>query len=477
MANFILARPKDDGTFTGTNGTTAAGLGTSNMIDARVRNVTRFTDLTDVIMTYDTGQTLSSFEDFRTAWIGYSNLTPYRNQLRYPNLTSGWTHTNTSYNAIPKRPWWSLTAGSAGVAEYYASQTTDVPFDGTSGWSGIVEGYYGTGSGDDGTNEMDAVLSIVVGTGADGPDNWVRFGIYHGVALVFGVDWDGTNVAAAEGTETVAAVDFEGRDGINAPRKRIYAHKALTGQYTAGLTARIQFLGSSKETSYDASGDSTGLLEGYMFEYGYGCTEPSDFIDNGATRGPIIRFGWSDSSNGWGNVANYLSMYAGCAVQTPIDPMGSVDIHSLGHLPDDLFSARYVSVAIDDADNTDGYVDIGRLVVADPVQPSFNVQYGIQGPDVRESARRSVRRPVRADRLRHLSMTHSGEAVEAQRLKALCESVGSSGQVLFVKDPTSDFVWRDTMLGYITSFSQTEAAYDWHSTSIQMSEAYETRIG
>lgn len=44
-------------------------------------------------------------------------------------------------------------------------------------------------------------------------------------------------------------------------------------------------------------------------------------------------------------------------------------------LPSDLSPARYMSIEIDDASNTDGYFDIGKLVVAPGWRPTLNYEY------------------------------------------------------------------------------------------------------
>ena len=111
------------------------------------------------------------------------------------------------------------------------------------------------------------------------------------------------------------------------------------------------------------------------------------------------------------------------------------------HVMDALARGRYLKVALSDPDNTNTYLEAGRLIVAPAWQPSINAQYGWSIEQVDES--RSVKsrggqtyvdqRP----KFRRLSFTLEhleademfGNAYELERIK------GKGGDVLVVIDP------------------------------------------
>ena len=111
------------------------------------------------------------------------------------------------------------------------------------------------------------------------------------------------------------------------------------------------------------------------------------------------------------------------------------------HVMDALARGRYLKVELSDPDNTNTYLEAGRLIVAPAWQPSINAQYGWSIEQVDES--RSVKsrggqtyvdqRP----KFRRLSFTLEhleademfGNAYELERIK------GKGGDVLVVIDP------------------------------------------
>ena len=102
---------------------------------------------------------------------------------------------------------------------------------------------------------------------------------------------------------------------------------------------------------------------------------------------------------------------------------------------------QYVRVEIDDATNADGYIEAGRLFVADGWQPVRNITYGSSLQwEARTTVQESLsgaeyfdeRQPTRVAKVSLDAMTEAeamGRAFEIQR------SVGISGEVLFIWDP------------------------------------------
>lgn len=469
MANFVLAEPWDAGSFSEV-GTTAAGLGASNMVDPRVRNVTRLTSLPNAHFTYSTVGRPSLYTP-RLMWLGYTNMTPYRNQVCDPRFTGTYTPTWSETNmtkgfSVNQAPGIQYEADLAGSALYYVSQSVPVPF---SGWADAASVYLGNGEGSSLSETICA--SLIVGPTA--PSYWIRLGVYDGSTLLLGVDWDGSNALTSLGVTNDVGVEEVNVEGYS--RQRIYASKTLTSE-PSSLSVRISLLDTNRSAAAsDHGGETTGDIDGPMFEYG--TSTPSDFVDNKDFRGPIVRVGWDGTTGAWGTASNYTSMVTVHGCQTPIqDPSSDLDIHALAVLPEGIPTDAYVRVMIDDPDNAQGYINVGRLVVADPVQPSLNAEWGIAGPYVTEPVRRSLRRPLRGDRLRTMSLTHTGDEKSAQELMALHERVGTSGQILFSKDPSGEFVWRDTILGQVQAYSTSHIEYDWVRTSFTVTEEYETRV-
>jgi len=102
---------------------------------------------------------------------------------------------------------------------------------------------------------------------------------------------------------------------------------------------------------------------------------------------------------------------------------------------------RYLRVEIDDAANADGYIEIGRLFIADGWQPVRNIIYGASLQwEPRTTVQEALsgaeyfdeRQPARVAKVQLDAMT---EAEAMSRAFEIQRSVGVSGEVLFVWDP------------------------------------------
>lgn len=106
----------------------------------------------------------------------------------------------------------------------------------------------------------------------------------------------------------------------------------------------------------------------------------------------------------------------------------------------DYYTARYVTVQIQDAANADGYVQIGRFFAGNAIQPQYNAAYGLQ--DAWEDLSTTDRAESGADwavemrRLRSVSfvLEHLGPT-EASYYHEMQRMVGTTGEVLYMPYP------------------------------------------
>ena len=118
-------------------------------------------------------------------------------------------------------------------------------------------------------------------------------------------------------------------------------------------------------------------------------------------------------------------------------------------------SGRYLTVEIDDTTNAAGYVQAGRLFVANAFQPAINASYGLQsGRDDLSTVTSSIsgvryatarRRP----RTEKFTLQYALQA-EADRIHEMYGEIGAVDEVLYVPDPAdSSFSQRYGFLGYL----------------------------
>jgi hypothetical protein len=129
----------------------------------------------------------------------------------------------------------------------------------------------------------------------------------------------------------------------------------------------------------------------------------------------------------------------------------------------DSYSGRYLRLEIDDTGNTAGYVDLGRLFVADAWQPARNMVYGasigfIDRTGVQEALSGAEyfteRRNPRTAKIDFTGMSQDeamGSAYELQRV------AGTSREVLFIFDPDDTIhAIRRRWLGRLRSLNALE---------------------
>lgn len=136
---------------------------------------------------------------------------------------------------------------------------------------------------------------------------------------------------------------------------------------------------------------------------------------------------------------------------------------TLVHIPTAAQSARYCRVAITDTGNVDGYVEIGRCVVAERIVPTINAQIGVQLGLETDTIRtvtdgssavydaRPVRRTARFVLDHQTAAEGMGSHWKLQRL------LGTSGQTLFVFDiEDTTYLHERSFLGVLRQLSGVE---------------------
>lgn len=110
------------------------------------------------------------------------------------------------------------------------------------------------------------------------------------------------------------------------------------------------------------------------------------------------------------------------------------------HIPASAQSARYWRIAITDTSNTDGYVEIGRAVIAGKFQPTVNMltgpRLGLETPTVRSETdgggfvfdAKPVRRTMR------FVLDHQTQAEALGTVWKMQRQLGTSGQLFWVYD-------------------------------------------
>jgi hypothetical protein len=134
-------------------------------------------------------------------------------------------------------------------------------------------------------------------------------------------------------------------------------------------------------------------------------------------------------------------------------------------IPAELAPLRYWRVEINDPTNADGYVDVGRLVVAGGWQPSINMSNGariglVDPTEVQEGDGAAFfnERPIRRTLDFDISMLPEDEAMargfDMQRI------AGTAGQMFFVFDPADTIhMHRRAFLCRLRTLSAVEYPY------------------
>lgn len=139
--------------------------------------------------------------------------------------------------------------------------------------------------------------------------------------------------------------------------------------------------------------------------------------------------------------------------------------YALIHVPANALSARYLQIEIDDTANTAGYVQAGRLVIMNGLQPAKNASYGLRSGrtelstvETTPSGKRfpTVRRRPRKETftLNWLTQTEADQVHEFQA------EVGITEEVLYIPNPAdAAFTQRYGFLGYMRELSEIEFPY------------------
>lgn len=130
---------------------------------------------------------------------------------------------------------------------------------------------------------------------------------------------------------------------------------------------------------------------------------------------------------------------------------------------DDSISGRYLRIEFDDTTNPAGYLDLGRLFIADGWQPDRNMVYGaglgwLDRSTVQEAISGAewftVRPGRRSARIDFTGMTESEAMAEAYELQRI---VGTTGEILFIFDPDdAEHAGRRQWLGRLRTLNMIE---------------------
>lgn len=109
-------------------------------------------------------------------------------------------------------------------------------------------------------------------------------------------------------------------------------------------------------------------------------------------------------------------------------------------IADDTYSARYVTVEINDTANADGYVQIGRLFAGGALQPTYNPQYGLQDGlrdlSTVDAAESGAFWGNEKRRLRYTSFVLGRVTpAEAAYVHEMQRTLGTIGEVLYIPYP------------------------------------------
>lgn len=126
----------------------------------------------------------------------------------------------------------------------------------------------------------------------------------------------------------------------------------------------------------------------------------------------------------------------------------------------DIYSARYITIEINDTANVDGYVQVGRVFTGGYVQPATNPDYGLQDGysdlSTLDQAESGATWTTERRRLRYTSFVLSGlTQTEAGYLYEIQRLLGTTGEVLYL--PYPDDLGESQRYGYLGRLSELSA--------------------
>jgi hypothetical protein len=126
----------------------------------------------------------------------------------------------------------------------------------------------------------------------------------------------------------------------------------------------------------------------------------------------------------------------------------------------DTFSARYITVEINDTANADGYVQIGRLFAGGSLQPTYNPTYGLQDGmkdlSSADAAESGAFWGTERRRLRYTSLVLGYVTPdEASYVHEMQRLLGTLGEVLYIPYPAD--MGQSQRYGYLGRLSELSA--------------------
>ena len=143
-------------------------------------------------------------------------------------------------------------------------------------------------------------------------------------------------------------------------------------------------------------------------------------------------------------------------------------------LPEEI-TGRYVRVEIQDVDNPDGYVELGRCLMMPGWEPETNFAYGAaihydHSATVIDQALSGVRYADRHQPLRSQRITYPvlGNDEACRRVLEMQRRLGRDGELFFVHDPDTDdfFARQKSFLATMNEVNALEEPYFDNSTTV-----------
>ena len=127
------------------------------------------------------------------------------------------------------------------------------------------------------------------------------------------------------------------------------------------------------------------------------------------------------------------------------------------HAAPDIYTARYLTIEVNDAANVDGYVQIGRRFAGDALQPTYNPVYGLQDGmtdlSTTDAAESGAFWGTERRRMRYTSLVLGWVTpTEAQYIQEMQRSLGTLGEVLYIPYPAD--MGESQRWGYIGRMSE-----------------------
>lgn len=127
------------------------------------------------------------------------------------------------------------------------------------------------------------------------------------------------------------------------------------------------------------------------------------------------------------------------------------------HAAPDIYTARYLTIEVNDAANVDGYVQIGRLFAGGALQPTYNPVYGLQDGmtdlSTTDAAESGARWSTERRRIRNTSFVLGWVTpTEASYMQEMQRSLGTIGEVLYIPYPAD--MGESQRWGYIGRMSE-----------------------